>query len=70
MKIVDRQAHASHCELVDQLFSAEAFPSITENRKGLELSPEGLRMPIWGFKYSLLGSPFHINIMKELSGAC
>ena len=41
---------ASHCELVDQLFSAEAFPSITENRKGLELSPEGLRMPIWGSK--------------------
>ena len=35
-------------ELVGQLLSEEAFPSKTENRKGLALSPEGLRMPIWG----------------------
>ena len=45
LKTADRQAHnaASHCELVDQLFSAEAFQTKAENRKYLVFSPEGLR---------------------------
>ena len=38
---VTMRRNASHCELVDRLFSAEAFSTITENRKDTSSDPWG-----------------------------